>query len=67
MAVVSPLPAFADPGGTAFEPVPVWERASGIVEEYLWVSGRPEQPAARRGTAPRRRGHRVNQPRESRS
>ncbi|GHA56931.1 hypothetical protein GCM10010345_71820 [Streptomyces canarius] len=31
--VVAPLPACADPDGSDFEPVSVWERASGNVEE----------------------------------
>ncbi|MEU9367093.1 hypothetical protein AB0D78_36775 [Streptomyces avermitilis] len=50
--VVEPLPAFADPDGTDFEPVSVWERASGNVEEYLRVFGRPEQLSARRENRP---------------
>ncbi|MFD8217319.1 2-oxoglutarate and iron-dependent oxygenase domain-containing protein [Streptomyces sp. NPDC059697] len=45
-AVVEPLPAFADPDGSDFEPVSVWERASSNVDEYLRVFGRPEQVAA---------------------
>ncbi|MFE5086814.1 2-oxoglutarate and iron-dependent oxygenase domain-containing protein [Streptomyces mirabilis] len=50
--VVEPLPAFADPDGSDFEPVSVWERASGSVEEYLKVFGRPEQLAAWRENRP---------------
>ncbi|MFD3586103.1 2-oxoglutarate and iron-dependent oxygenase domain-containing protein [Streptomyces sp. NPDC058683] len=50
--VVEPLPAFADPDGSDFEPVSVWERASGNVEEYLRVFGRPEQLAAWREKRP---------------
>ncbi|WP_217551745.1 2-oxoglutarate and iron-dependent oxygenase domain-containing protein [Streptomyces sp. GbtcB6] len=50
--VVEPLPAFADPDGSDFEPVSVWERASGNVEEYLRVFGRPEQLAAWRENRP---------------
>lgn len=50
--VVEPLPAFADPEGSDFEPVSVWERASGSVEEYLRVFGRPEQLAAWRENRP---------------
>ncbi|GAA5702585.1 2OG-Fe(II) oxygenase [Streptomyces avermitilis] len=50
--VVEPLPAFADPDGSDFEPVSVWERASGNVEEYLQVFGRPEQLAAWRENRP---------------
>ncbi|MFD4530270.1 2-oxoglutarate and iron-dependent oxygenase domain-containing protein [Streptomyces sp. NPDC058470] len=50
--VVEPLPAFADPDGSDFEPVSVWERANGRVEEYLRVFGRPEQLAARRESRP---------------
>ncbi|MER5182510.1 hypothetical protein ABT009_29840 [Streptomyces sp. NPDC002896] len=44
--VVDPLPAFADPDGSDFEPVSVWERAGSNVDEYLRVFGRPEQVAA---------------------
>jgi len=44
--VVEPLPAFADPDGSDFEPVSVWERASSNVDEYLRVFGRPKQVAA---------------------
>ncbi|MER6219949.1 2-oxoglutarate and iron-dependent oxygenase domain-containing protein [Streptomyces sp900105755] len=50
--VVAPLPAFADPDGSDFEPVSVWERASGNVEEYLRVFGRPDQLAAWRENRP---------------
>ncbi|MER7937744.1 MULTISPECIES: 2-oxoglutarate and iron-dependent oxygenase domain-containing protein [unclassified Streptomyces] len=50
--VVAPLPAFADPDGSDFEPVSVWERANGNVEEYLRVFGRPEQLAAWRESRP---------------
>ncbi|MFF0000095.1 2-oxoglutarate and iron-dependent oxygenase domain-containing protein [Streptomyces avermitilis] len=50
--VVAPLPAFADPDGSDFEHVSVWERASGNVEEYLQVFGRPEQLAAWRENRP---------------
>ncbi|MEU5537693.1 2-oxoglutarate and iron-dependent oxygenase domain-containing protein [Streptomyces sp. NPDC020362] len=50
--VVKPLPAFADPDGSDFEPVSVWERASGNVEECLWVFGRPEQLTAWRENRP---------------
>ncbi|MGW2032979.1 2-oxoglutarate and iron-dependent oxygenase domain-containing protein [Streptomyces sp. NPDC001811] len=50
--VVAPLPEFADPDGSDFEPVSVWERASGNVEEYLRVFGRPEQLAAWRENRP---------------
>ncbi|MEU1409165.1 hypothetical protein ABZ471_44185 [Streptomyces sp. NPDC005728] len=35
-----------------FEPVSVWEWASGIVEEYLRVFGGPEQLAAWRENRP---------------
>ncbi|WP_406177024.1 hypothetical protein [Streptomyces sp. NBC_00996] len=44
--VVEPSAAFADPHGSDFEPVSVWERANGNVEEYLRVFGRPDQLAA---------------------
>ncbi|MGW3462353.1 2OG-Fe(II) oxygenase family protein [Streptomyces olivaceoviridis] len=50
--VVEPLPAFADPDGSDFAPVSVWERASGNVEEYLRVFGRPGQLAAWRENRP---------------
>ncbi|MFI6493956.1 2OG-Fe(II) oxygenase family protein [Streptomyces sp. NPDC050564] len=50
--VVEPLAAFADPDGSDFEPVSVWERANGNVEEYLRVFGRPDQLAAWREGRP---------------
>ncbi|WP_369141859.1 2OG-Fe(II) oxygenase family protein [Streptomyces sp. R44] len=50
--VVEPLAAFADPDGSDFEPVSVWESANGHVEEYLRVFGRPEQVAAWRENRP---------------
>ncbi|MGW7424061.1 hypothetical protein ACWGJB_29205 [Streptomyces sp. NPDC054813] len=49
---MAPLPAFADLDGSDFEPVSVWERAGGNVEEYLWVLGRSEQLAAWRENRP---------------
>ncbi|QKZ17161.1 isopenicillin N synthase family oxygenase [Streptomyces chartreusis] len=50
--VVEPLPAFANPEGSDFEPVSVWKQAHGGVEEYLRVFGRPEQLAAWRENRP---------------
>ena len=50
--VVEPLPPFADPDGSDYEPVSVWERAQGNVEEYLRVFGRPEQLEAWRENRP---------------
>ncbi|MFC4030022.1 2-oxoglutarate and iron-dependent oxygenase domain-containing protein [Streptomyces polygonati] len=50
--VVEPLPPFADPDESDFEPVSVWEQASGNVQEYLQVFGRPEQVAAWREGRP---------------
>ncbi len=52
--VVEPLPLFAapDPEDSDFEPVSVWEQASGHVEDYLQVFGRPEQVAAWREGRP---------------
>jgi isopenicillin N synthase-like dioxygenase len=51
-AVVEPLPLFADPEGSDFDPVSVWELASRNVEEYLQVFGRPEQVTAWREGRP---------------
>ncbi|WP_328916901.1 MULTISPECIES: 2-oxoglutarate and iron-dependent oxygenase domain-containing protein [unclassified Streptomyces] len=51
-SVVEPLPPFADPDDSDFEPVSIWEQASGSVEEYLQVFGRPEQVAAWREGRP---------------
>ncbi|WNI16118.1 2-oxoglutarate and iron-dependent oxygenase domain-containing protein [Actinacidiphila sp. ITFR-21] len=50
--VVEPLPPFADPDDSDFEPVSVWERASTNVQEYLKVFGRPDQVAAWREGRP---------------
>jgi len=50
--VVAPLPECADQDGSDFEPVSVWARAGGNVDEYLRVFGRPEQLAVRRGNRP---------------
>lgn len=50
--VVEPLPPFADPDESDFEPVSVWEQASGNVQDYLKVFGRPEQVAAWREGRP---------------
>ncbi|MFC1432051.1 2-oxoglutarate and iron-dependent oxygenase domain-containing protein [Streptacidiphilus sp. N1-3] len=50
--VVEPLPPFADPEDSDFEPVSVWEQASRNVEEYLQVFGRPDQVAAWRDGRP---------------
>ncbi|MFD7003547.1 2-oxoglutarate and iron-dependent oxygenase domain-containing protein [Streptomyces mirabilis] len=50
--VVEPLPAFADPDGSDFEPDSVRERADFNVEEYLKVFGRPEQVTAWREGRP---------------
>jgi isopenicillin N synthase-like dioxygenase len=50
--VVEPLPLFADPDDSDFEPVSVGERAARDVEEYLQVFGRPEQIAAWRDGRP---------------
>lgn len=50
--VVEPLPPFADPEDSDFEPVSVWQQASRNVEEYLQVFGRPDQVAAWRESRP---------------
>lgn len=50
--VVEPLPESADPVGSDFEPVSVWEKASGNIDEYLRVFGRPEQLTAWRENRP---------------
>lgn len=50
--VVEPLPPFADPENSDFEPVSVWEQASGNVQDYFKVFGRPEQVAAWREGRP---------------
>ncbi|MHA6765584.1 2-oxoglutarate and iron-dependent oxygenase domain-containing protein [Streptacidiphilus sp. PAMC 29251] len=50
--VVEPLPPFADPEDSDYEPVSVWELASRHVEEYLQVFGRPDQQAAWRESRP---------------
>lgn len=51
-SVVEPLPPFADPEESDFEPVSVWDQASGNVQEYLQVFGRPDQVAAWREGRP---------------
>ncbi|GII32930.1 isopenicillin N synthase family oxygenase [Planotetraspora mira] len=50
--VIEPLPAFVGPDGSDFEPVLLWDRTKGQVEEYLQVFGRPEQVAAWREGRP---------------
>jgi flavonol synthase len=50
--VVEPLAPFVGPEGPAQEPVLVWDRVKGRVEDYLEEYGRPEQVAAWREGKP---------------
>jgi isopenicillin N synthase-like dioxygenase len=50
--VVEPLAPFVGPEGPAQEPVLVWDRVKGRVEDYLEEYGRPEQIAAWREGKP---------------